>query len=150
MSELNLPQFVVKVKKKDGKDYIYDRLRKRFVRLTPEEYVRQHFVNFLIEYRNYPESLMSNEVHIEVINLKKRCDTVVHDKYLNPLMIIEYKSPDVIINQQIFDQIARYNIALKVPRLIVSNGMQHFCCTIDYENQTYRFVKDVPFYEELS
>ncbi len=149
MSCLNLPQFELKVREKNKKDYIFDRLRKQYFRLTPEEYVRQHFINYLIEYKNYPEALLVNEVTIALGNVNKRCDTVLYDKFLQPVMIIEYKAPQVTINQNAFDQIVRYNMKLQVPWLIVSNGLQHFCCRIDRTTHEYTFLKDIPEYQEI-
>jgi len=149
MSELNLPPFELKIKKQNNKNYVFDRLRKQFTRLTPEEYVRQHFINYLIEYKNYPEALMANEVVIEVGKLKKRCDTVLYDKFMNPILIVEYKSPAVNITQETFNQIVMYNSTLRVPRLIVSNGLKHFCCRIDYETGSYQFEPEIPNYNEL-
>jgi len=135
--------------KKGGKDYVYDKLRKQYVRLTPEEYVRQHFIAFLVEYKRYPEGLLANEVSIVLGNVTKRCDTVLYDKFLQPQMIIEYKAPSVAINQHTFDQIARYNMKLQVPWLIISNGLQHYCCCVDKEKGEYSFLKDIPLYDEL-
>ena len=149
MHKLNLPFVDLKIKKKGEKDYVYDKLRKQYVRLTPEEYVRQHFVPFLIKYKKYPEGLLSNEVSIELGNVIKRCDTVLYDKFLQPQMIIEYKAPSVAINQQTFDQIARYNMKLQVSWLIISNGIQHYCCCIDKEKGEYFFLKDIPPYDQL-
>ena len=149
MPILNLPEFELKTKIRAEKEYVFDRLRKQFVRLTPEEYVRQHFINYLIEYKHYPEALLANEVGIKLGNVKKRCDTVLYDKYLKPVVIIEYKSPTVSITQQVFDQIARYNIDLQVPWLIVSNGLQHFCCRIDYLHSNYCFEKEIPDYSRI-
>lgn len=149
MTGLNLPSFELKITKRNNKDYIFDRLRRQYVRLTPEEYVRQHFIHFLIEYRNYPQALLANEVGIEIGNVKKRCDTVLYDKHLNPLVVVEYKAPAIEITQKTFDQILRYNMTLQVPWMIVSNGMQHFCCKINIEEGTYRFEKDIPFYENI-
>ena len=149
MPDLNLPSVSLKTTKKGGKDYVYDKLRKQYVRLTPEEYVRQHFIAFLVGYKKYPEGLLANEVSIELGNVTKRCDTVLYDKFLQPQMIIEYKAPSVVINQQTFDQIARYNMKLQVPWLIISNGLQHYCCCIDKEKGEYSFLKDIPLYNEL-
>lgn len=149
MSGLNLPPFELKIKKQNNKDYVFDRLRKQFTRLTPEEYVRQHFINYLIEHKNYSEALMANEVMIEVGNLKKRCDTVLYDRFMNPVLVVEYKSPAVKITQETFDQIVMYNTTLQVPWLIVSNGLQHFCCKIDYEKGGYRFEAEIPSYWDL-
>ena len=150
MSELNLPPFELKIKKQNNKNYVFDRLRKQFTRLTPEEFVRQHFINYLIEHKNYPEALMANEVMIEVGNLKKRCDTILYDRFMNPALVVEYKSPAVKITQETFDQIVMYNTTLRVPWLIVSNGLQHFCCKIDYEKGGYLFQSEIPNYQNLT
>lgn len=149
MTTINLPGSSLKTKRQNGKEYVFDRLRRQYLRLTPEEYVRQRFIHYLIEYKQYPEALLANETGIELGNVKKRCDTVVYDRLLTPLAIIEYKAPSVEITQGVFDQIARYNMALRVPWLIVSNGLRHFCCRIDYAENSYRFVGEVPDYGEL-
>lgn len=149
MFNLNLPDGDFNIKRIDQKPFIWDRLRKKYVALTPEEWVRQHFVNYLIVDKQYPEALMANEVQISLNRQKKRCDSVVYKKDLSSLVIIEYKAPDIKIDQYVFDQIVRYNIVLRVKYLIVSNGIQHYCCIVDYENQTYRFLTDIPVYKEL-
>jgi len=144
---LNLPEVELKIKKQNGKDYVFDCLRKQYVRLTPEEYVRQQFVSYLIEHKGFPSSRLVNEAVIDLGNVRKRCDTVLYDSFLNPLMIIEYKSPSIILNQSTFDQIARYNLVLRAHWLIVSNGIQHFCCNINYEKNEYIFVDEIPEYK---
>ena len=144
MEQLNLPIAELKIRKQNGKNYIFDRLRKQWVRLTPEEFVRQQFVSFLIEHKGYPSGRMANEIEIVLGNVKKRCDTVLYDNYLHPLMIIEYKAPSVAISQKTFDQIAHYNLALQVPWLIVSNGIRHFCCRLDKEKKEYAFINEIP------
>ncbi|NDV67836.1 type I restriction enzyme HsdR N-terminal domain-containing protein [Dysgonomonas sp. 25] len=149
MLELNLPPFEANVKKVNGKLCIFDRLRRRFVALTPEEWVRQHFVDYLITRKGYPEALIANEIQITLNSCKKRCDSAIYDRAMHPLVIVEYKSPDVKITQEVFDQIARYNIVLRVKYLIVSNGLQHFCCRIDYDKQTYEYLPEIPDYENL-
>ena len=149
MMELNLPVTELRIEKQNGKAFVFDRLRKQFVRLTPEEYVRQQFVSFLIEHKGYPSGRIANEIGIVLGNVRKRCDTVVYDNYLQPLMIIEYKSPSIAISQKTFDQIARYNFTLQVPWLIVSNGIQHFCCRTDNEKKEYVFVNKIPEYERV-
>ena len=149
MLNLNLPPFAINIKKVGAKLTVFDRLRRKFVALTPEEWVRQHFVNYLIEEKGYPQVLMANEIQINLNNQKKRCDSVVYDKELTPLVILEYKSPEVNISQAVFDQIVRYNIVLKVKYLIVSNGLNHYCCKMDYESQTFDYLPDVPAYNEL-
>lgn len=149
MLELNLPSFDINVKKIGGKLSILDPLRRKFVALTPEEWVRQHFVNFLLREKGYPAALIANEIQIDLNKLKKRCDSVVYNRDLSPLMIIEYKAPDVDITQQVFDQIVRYNIVLKVKYMIVSNGLNHYCCIIDYDKQSFNYLSDIPNYTDL-
>lgn len=148
MLALNLPEFSPKIKKTD-KLCIWDRIRRKYVALTPEEWVRQHFVNYIITEKHYPENLIANEIQISLNNQKRRCDTVVYDRTLSPLVIIEYKSPEVKITQEVFDQIARYNIVLKVKYLIVSNGMQHFCCQINYSDMSFEYLSDIPEFPHL-
>lgn len=128
---------------------IYDSLRRKYVALTPEEWVRQHFVNWLISDKEYPTSLMANEAGIKLNSLTRRCDTVVYDQHLDPLMIIEYKESNISITQDVFDQIVRYNTVLKVQYIVVSNGVKHYCCKMNYEKQSYDFLIDIPNYREL-
>ena len=149
MLQLNLPIFEPKLKKTDGELYIFDQIRKKYLILTPEEWVRQNFLNYLIYHKGYPLSLMENEAIIKLNNMTRRCDTVVYNNKLKPLVIVEYKRPDVTIDQQVFDQIVRYNIVLRVDYLIVSNGLEHFCFKMDYETQKYSFLRVVPEYGEL-
>ena len=149
MLPLNLPTFAVKVTEKDGKQLIFDPIRCRYVILTPEEWVRQHFVNFLITEKDYPKELIANEACIKLNKTSKRCDTIVYNKFLKPLMIVEYKSPKVKISKETFEQIIRYNMVLQVEHLIVSNGIAHYCCKIDYVTGTYNFLKSIPEYNQL-
>ena len=149
MLPLNLPSYPVKIQVRNGKNVIFDPLRRKFVALTPEEWVRQHFVNLLTGVEGYPKGLLGNEVQLDLNGTKKRCDTVLFDKNLNARMIVEYKAPHVEITQAVFDQITRYNMVLKVEYLIVSNGLRHYCCRIDYNTMKYTFMPDIPTYEEL-
>lgn len=149
MKQLNLPPFKYKVIKQNGKPAIFDVIRKKYVALTPEEWVRQHFVHYLIEHKGYPAALMANEMAITLNGMTRRCDSVLYDTKLQPKMIIEYKAATVPITQQVFQQICSYNFVLKVKWLIVSNGLQHYCCYLHPETQRFTFVKDIPFYEEL-
>ncbi|MDH6303804.1 putative type IV restriction endonuclease [Parabacteroides sp. PF5-5] len=149
MLSLNLPGFDAKVTQKDGKPFIFDSLRRKYVALTPEEWVRQHFINYLVAEKKYPKELLANEITIKLNGTTKRCDTIVYNRFLAPIMIIEYKAPSVPVKRAVFDQIARYNASLRVRYLIVSNGMQHFCCRIDYDTQTYTFLESLPAYDEL-
>ncbi len=150
MLQLNLPIFQPNLKKTEGEVFIFDQIRKRYLLLTPEEWVRQNFINYLISDKGYPLSLMENEATIKLNNMTRRCDTVVYNNKLEPLAIVEYKRPNVKIDQQVFDQIARYNIVLRVDFLIVSNGLSHFCCKMNYEEQSYSFLESIPEYSELS
>ncbi len=149
MLSLNLPAFDTKINVRNGKNVIFDVIRKRYVALTPEEWVRQHFIHFLIDYKGYPMALMANEVLLSLNGTKKRCDTVLYKRDLSARMIIEYKAPQIEITQAVFNQISRYNMVLKVDYLVVSNGMQHYCCKMDYENQSYVFLEDIPDYGGL-
>ena len=149
MLPLNLPSYPAKILKRNGKNVIFDPLRRKFVALTPEEWVRQHFVNLLTEIKGYTKGLLANEVQLNLNGTKKRCDTVLFDKTLQARMIVEYKAPHVEITQAVFDQITRYNMVLKVEYLIVSNGINHYCCRIDYTTMKYSFLPDIPAYEEL-
>ena len=146
---LNLPEYDFNIKKKDDNYVIFDLLRKRFVTLTPEEWVRQNFVQFLIEERSFPMALMANEVALMQNGIKRRCDTLVADRNGNPFVIVEYKAPQIQISQATFDQIVRYNMVLHAKYLIVSNGLSHYCCSIDYKENSYRFLQDIPKYSEL-
>lgn len=149
-STLNLPAAPLRTQQKDGRMQVFDVLRRRFVALTPEEWVRQHFIHYLINYKGYPAALLGNEVPLKVGLMQKRCDSVLYGNNTKPVMIIEYKASHVNITQKVFDQICRYNITMRVPYLIVSNGLQHYCCHVDYEKGTYSFLADVPSYEELT
>ena len=149
MFSLNLPDFQVKIAVTDGKKMIFDPLRRKYVALTPEEWVRQHFVHFLIQHKGYPSGLLANEVQLTLNGTRKRCDTVLYDRTRTPRMIIEYKAPTVPITRQVFNQITRYNIALKVDYLIVSNGLEHYCCKVDYERFCCNFLKEIPDYTIL-
>lgn len=149
MQTLNLPETDLKIINKDGRLHVFDILRRKYVSLTPEEWVRQQFVHFLILHKGYPIECIGNEISITLNNTKKRCDSVVYGRNAKPTMIIEYKSPQTEITQNVFEQISRYNIRLKVKWLIVSNGMRHYCCRIDYDNGTYQFVEDVPSFNEI-
>lgn len=149
MFRLNLPTYEIKIAQKGNKQQIFDFLRRKYVALTPEEWVRQHFVHYLVEHKGYPAGLMGNEIELTIGEKRMRCDTVLYNKVAKPQMIIEYKSPKIKLQQKTFDQISAYNLLLKVDYLIVSNGMQHICCRMDYENQKYYFLADIPDYQNL-
>ena len=147
MQRLNLPTYNFKLKSSENKTLIFDKLRKKYMVLTPEEWVRQHYVYFLIEEKKYPISLIALEKQLTINNRKKRTDILVFNKEGNHEIIVECKAPSIKITQDTFDQIARYNLKLKANYLIVTNGLEHFYCKMDFENETYIFLKDIPDYK---
>lgn len=149
MLPLNLPNFDIKVKKSAEQLFVWDETRRKYITLTPEEWVRQHFVHFLVSGKGYKQELIANEVSIKLNETTKRCDTIIYDRQLTPLMIVEYKAPTITITPKVFDQIVRYNMVLHVQYLTVSNGLRHFCCQINYETQSYRFLKEIPDAQEI-
>ena len=149
LQKLNLPDYKFKLKSNENKTLIFDNLRKKYMVLTPEEWVRQHFVQFLIEEKNYPPSLIALEKQVLVNNLKKRSDILVFNKEGNPDIIVECKAPKIKITQTTFDQIARYNSTLNANFLVVTNGLNHFYCKMDFENETYVFLKEIPDYKQI-
>ena len=149
MLSLNLPPYEINITEREGKRQIFDPLRKSYVALTPEEWVRQHFVNYLLQYKGYPASLTANEVGITLNGMSRRCDTVIYDKSLKPRAIVEYKAPSVKITKEVFAQISRYNLVLRVDYLIISNGLQHYCCKMNYTNNSFTFMQDIPDYNTL-
>lgn len=150
MQQLNLPEYQLNVKNTDKGLKIFDPLRKRWITLTPEEWVRQNFVRFLIEEKHFPASLMNNEISLLQNGIKRRCDTLVVNHQGEPLVIVEYKAPSVQITQKTFDQIVRYNMVLRANYLMVSNGISHYCCKIDYANNTYSYLQEIPSYNQLT
>lgn len=149
MIRLNLPPYAIKIAGSKEKPTIFDILRRKYVSLTPEEWVRQHFVHFLIEHKGYPATLLANEVKLQVGDKLLRADTVLYDTALLPRMIIEYKAPHVAITQRVFNQVSVYNMLLHVDFLVVSNGLEHYCCQMDYEHNTYSFMPDIPFHKDI-
>lgn len=142
---LNLPPLSEpRLQRDGGMMRIFDACRCAFVKLTPEEWVRQHFVQHLNRELGYPMSIIGNEVALRLNNLSRRADTVVYDTHGQPYIIVEYKAPHVEITQRVFDQIVRYNMVLRAPYLAVSNGLRHYYCAIDYTSKTYRFIPSLP------
>ena len=150
MQKLNLPIYHLKTREVNDKLEVFDIIRKKYVLLTPEEWVRQQFVNFLINEKNYPASLIAIEKGIKVLKMSKRFDAVVSDQKGYPVALIEFKSPEVNISQKVFEQIATYNMRLKVSHLIVSNGIKHYCCKVDYKKKKFTFLDDIPVYNDLT
>ena len=146
---LNLPQYTFRIKDKLDKKLIFDGFRRRWVALTPEEWVRQNFVRYLTEEKHFPASLVAVERSLRMNQRDFRTDIVLFSKSGNPLVVVECKAPEVKISQQVFDQIARYNLDLRVNYLIVTNGLTHYCCRFDQAQLTYTFLPEVPDYLEL-
>ena len=149
MRKLNLPAYDFRYRTEGGELKVLDVYRKRFVKLTPEEEVRQRLARYLVEEKGYPASLIMTEYSLKVNKLTRRCDILVHKPAGSPALMVECKAPEVSISQASFDQVARYNLAFRVSYLIVSNGLKHYCCRIDFESAKITFLNEIPAYEEL-
>lgn len=149
LPNLNLPPQSFRTKEEDGKPKIFDTIRRKWLIITPEEWVRQNMIAFLINEKETPAIRIANEIAITYNGLTRRCDSIIYDNQCQPLLIVEYKAPHVAINQKVFDQIAVYNLELQVPYLLVSNGMQHIFCQVDLKNRCYHFLPEIPSYPEL-
>ena len=147
MQELNLPSYQFRLKSSENKTLIFDIVRKKYVVLTPEEWVRQHILHYLIEEKKYPISLIAVEKQLKINSRIKRTDIVVFNRDGNPEIIVECKAPSVAISQDAFDQIARYNLSLHANYLMVTNGLAHYYCQIDLKNETYLFLEELPNYQ---
>jgi hypothetical protein len=147
MQKLNLPQYKFKLKNNENKTLIFDKVRKKYFVLTPEEWVRQHYISFLIEEKKYPVSLIAIEKQLTINGLKKRSDILIFNTNGKPEIIVECKAPSVKITQETFDQIARYNLTLKANYLVVTNGLQHIFCKIDTLKESYIFLPEIPDYK---
>lgn len=146
---LNFPPFELKISEQAGKTVVWDPVRKLWTAFTPEENVRQSFVSYLVTHKGYPISHIANEQAIGLNGMSRRCDTVIYDKVGQPKVIAEYKAPTIAITQKVFDQISRYNLVLHVDYLIVSNGLKHYCVKMEYPTGKYKFLRDIPNYEDL-
>lgn len=149
MLQLNLPASQFKLKQTEKGYFIFDKFRKKYVKLTPEEWVRQHFLVYLIENKEYPEALLAVEQQLNLNGMNKRCDAVWYDAQANPQIIIELKAPKIPLNQAVFDQVAVYNTKLKVQFFMVSNGLEHYCCRVNTETASYEFFEEIPKYTEI-
>ncbi|MFV0540199.1 MAG: type I restriction enzyme HsdR N-terminal domain-containing protein [Aestuariibaculum sp.] len=147
MQALNFPKFTFRFKNSENKISIFDTIRKKFVILQPEEWVRQHCVSFLINVKGYPASLINVEKELYVNGLKKRYDIVVFDSNGTIFLVVECKAPNIQVTQTTFDQIAQYNRSLNARFLMVTNGLDHYYCQMDFENKRYNFLKDIPNYK---
>ncbi len=149
-TEINLPTYSFRIKKEGNKQLIYDNIRKKFLVLTPEEWVRQNFIQFLIKEKGFSASLMAIETGLKINQNQFRADLLVYNRSGNPLLVVEFKAPQVKISQDTFNQIARYNMKFRVPYLIVSNGLDHYCCQLDFEQENYVFLKEIPSFSSIS
>lgn len=148
MQDLNFPKFSFRFKNNENKVSIFDVIRKKFVILQPEEWVRQNCVQYLIEHKKYPKSLINVEKELKVNNLRKRYDIIVFNSDGSIHLIVECKAPELKINQDSFDQIARYNSVLNANYLMVTNGLNHYYCKMNFEEERYDFLKDIPSYNQ--
>lgn len=148
---LNLPPCELRLRQNptNGLEEVFDTQRRKWVKLTPEEWVRQHFVHFLIAHQGFPAGLLGNEIAIRVGQTEKRCDSVVFGAEGKPMVIVEYKAPTVPLNQKVFDQILRYNLTLQVDWLMVSNGLQHYCCHLNRQTLQFEFLQEFPRWEQI-
>lgn len=149
MENLNLPTYSFKIKSDLQRKLIFDSIRKKYVVLTPEEWVRQNFIRFLVEEKGFPASLIAIEKKVDINLLPQRSDIVLYNQNANPVMIVECKASKVKITQEVFNQIARYNMKLRVPFLVVTNGLRHFCCYMDYNENSFKFLQEIPDYETI-
>ncbi|GAA4340947.1 type I restriction enzyme HsdR N-terminal domain-containing protein [Mucilaginibacter gynuensis] len=149
LQPLALPPYPFKITDNNGQLTLFDEIRKRTIIITPEEWVRQHFVQYLIRQKNYPKTLIRLEGGLRVNGMPKRTDIVIFNPQGERILMVECKAPSVAIDQKVFDQIARYNMTHKVALLAVTNGLQHYYCSIDHVACTYRFIEDLPDYRSL-
>ena len=149
MKQLNLPGFEFKSRTVAGQLQIFDPVRRKYVALTPEEWVRQHFVHYLIAHRNVPMSHIVIEKSLRVSHLAKRVDIIVFKGGMKPVLAVECKAPSVEVNEEVFYQILRYNMTLRVDYLVVTNGLRHIYCKVNYEHKNAIFIEELPYYEQL-
>jgi hypothetical protein len=149
LKELNLPQYSFKISGKEGNEMILDPVRRKYVKLTPEEWVRQNFMQYLVAEGRYPLGLMGVEVMFSLNKLKRRVDILIHNRSGQPVLIVECKEPEVKIDDEVFNQIVNYNMAFKVPYIVVTNGMVHYACKIDHEKSKWEYLLALPLYEDL-
>jgi hypothetical protein len=149
LNPLNLPEYKHKIITENDKQYILDPVRNKYLLLTPEEWVRQNFLKYLIAEKKYPAGLISIEAGIKMNHLKRRYDALLYSRQGKPFMLLEFKSPSVRITQKVFDQITEYNNQFVTPYIIVSNGLKHYCCKLNDDNQKYEFLPEIPDFDKL-
>jgi len=145
--KLNFPDYTFSFRLENGRKEIFDPARRKFVALTPEEWVRQHILQYLVQEKNVPLQLIGIEHSLVYIRMKKRCDLLLFNRSGKAVMIVECKAPNITLNQKTFEQIARYNMGFKVPYLLVTNGLSHYCCHVDHEEGTIRILPQIPGWE---
>ncbi len=150
MISLNLPSYSFNIKQEKGLDYIFDSFRRKFVRLTPEEWVRQNFAAYLVHEKGYPASGLVMEKSLSYNKMVKRCDILIYDHNGQPLLMVECKAPEVTLRPEVFDQIAVYNMVFRVQFLLVTNGMKHYGCRVDFESREIKFLNDIPEYAGIA
>ena len=149
MKELNLPQYSFKITGDEKSEMIFDPIRKKYVKLTEEEWVRQNFLQYLILEGRYSPGLIGVEVAFPFNRMKRRIDILIHDRTGKPVMIVECKSPDITIDDKVFDQIVNYNMEFKVPYIVVTNGLVHYICKVNHEEKSWEFLNVIPLFEDL-
>lgn len=149
MQRLNLPTYLFNTKLENDRTYIFDNIRRKYLLLTPEEWVRQNFIQYLIAEKKVPPALISVEKALKINKLTKRTDILIHNREGKVCTIIECKAPEVNLTSEVFDQILRYNISYLVPFIIITNGLNHYCCQLNYQTGQYQFLKEIPEYKQL-
>ena len=149
MHKLNLPEIRLRMEERQGKPFVFDEFRRRWVVLTPEEWVRQHFLHYLSGHKGFPRSLIAVEKKVDVNGLSQRFDLLVYDRKGQPLLVGEFKAPAVLVSQQAFDQAVRYNSSLGARYVLVSNGLAHYICRLDFPAGKAEYLGDIPSYVEL-
>jgi type I site-specific restriction endonuclease len=149
MKALNLPTYLFNIKSEKGRKYILDVIRRKYVALTPEEWVRQNFIRYLAEDKGFPLTLMAVEAGFALYKTTKRTDVLIYNRQAQPVAIVECKAPEVALTQTVFEQIVRYNLSFNLDYLFVTNGMVHYCCRLNHENGQVEFLQDIPRFEQL-
>lgn len=148
--KLNLPPFEIRIQSVEGQYQVFDTIRKKFVALTPEEWVRQHFVNYLVIHRGYPAGLIAIEMPVNINGMIQRADIVAHSTAGEPILIVECKAPSVAVGGDTYAQAARYNLALRAKYLVVTNGLQHYCSEVNLEEKTFKHLQEIPHFADIS
>jgi hypothetical protein len=149
LTSLNFPSYEIRTKAEGKRMLIFDRIRKKYVALTPEEWVRQHLINYLVSEKGYPATLISVEMPLKYVRMDKRSDVLVNDRNGQPLMLIECKAPEVALTQKVFEQIAVYNLIIQAPCLMLTNGLQHYCLAAATKRSPACFLNETPAYGDL-